>query len=84
MESSLDVKNMHLYPNPSSGEFTIQNIPVNADFFDLFDQAGRFILTQKVTKEGQIRLIDLSDGTYIFSLVLSDGQRKTSMIQIKK
>lgn len=75
---------MRIYPNPSNGEFNIQNIPLNAMSFELFDQAGRFILSQKVTKEGLIRLNDLSDGTYIFSVVLSDGQRKTSTIQIKK
>lgn len=75
---------MRIYPNPSNGEFNIQNIPLNAMSFELFDQAGRFILSQKVTKEGLIRLNDLSDGTYIFSVILSDGQRKTSTIQIKK
>ena len=84
MESNLEVKNMHLFPNPSNGEFTIQNIPLNAQSFEIFDQSGRFILTQKVTKDGLIRLNDLSDGTYIFSIILSDGQRSTSMIQIKK
>lgn len=82
---SAEVKTeMRIYPNPSNGEFTIQNIPVNARSFELFDQSGRFILTQKITKEGLIRLNDLSDGSYIFSVVLSDGKRKTSMIQIKK
>lgn len=84
MESSLEVKNMHIYPNPSNGEFTVQNMPVNVHSFEILDQAGRFILAQKVTKEGLIRLNDLSDGTYIFSVVLTDGQRKTSVIQIKK
>jgi regulation of enolase protein 1 (concanavalin A-like superfamily) len=83
MQSSMEVKNMHIYPNPSNGEFTVQNIPANARSFELFDQAGRFILGQKITKEGLIRLNELSDGTYIFSVVLSDGQRSTSMIQIK-
>ncbi len=84
IESILEVKNMRVFPNPSNGEFTVQNIPANARSFELFDQSGRFIMAQKVTKEGLIRLNDLSDGTYIFSVVLSDGQRKTSMIQIKK
>jgi hypothetical protein len=84
IESSLEIKNMLVYPNPSNGEFTVQNIPLNARSFELFDQTGRFILAQKATKEGVIRLSNLSDGTYIFSVVLSDGQRKTSMIQIKK
>ena len=84
MQSSMEVKNMHIHPNPSNGEFSVQNIPANARSFELFDQAGRFILGQKVTKEGLIRLNDLSDGTYIFSVVLTDGQRSTSLIQIKK
>jgi hypothetical protein len=84
MESNLEVKNIHIYPNPSNGEFNIQNLPINAKSFEIFDQSGRFILTQKVTKDGLIRLIELSDGTYIFSVLLSDGQRSTSMIQIKK
>ena len=84
IESSLETKNMLVYPNPSNGEFTVQNIPLNALSFELFDQAGRFISTQKVTKEGLIRLNELSDGTYIFRVVLSDGHRRTSMIQIKK
>jgi aminopeptidase N len=77
-------KGMRVFPNPSNGEFTVQNIPSNASFFELFDSFGRLILTQKVTKEGLIRLNELSDGTYIFSVILSDGQRSTSMIQIKK
>jgi hypothetical protein len=75
---------MRVFPNPSNGEFTVQNIPFNAHSFELFDSSGKFILAQKVIKEGFIRLNDLSDGTYIFSVVLSDGQRSTSMIQIKK
>jgi hypothetical protein len=84
IESNFEVKNMRVYPNPSNGEFSIQNIPLNACSFELFDQSGRFILTQKVTKEEQIRLPEVSEGTYIFSVLLSDGQRKTTMIQIKK
>ena len=84
IESSMETKNMLVYPNPSNGEFTVQNIPLNALSFELFDQAGRYISTQKVTKEGLIRLNELSDGTYIFRVVLSDGHRRTSMIQIKK
>ncbi len=82
---SAEVKaEMRVFPNPSNGEFTVQNVPVNARSFELFDSFGRLILTQKVTKDGLIRLNGLSDGTYIFSVLLSDGQRSTSMIQIKK
>ena len=82
---SAEVKaKMRVFPNPSNGEFTVQNVPVNARSFELFDSFGRLILTQKVTKDGLIRLNGLSDGTYIFSVLLSDGQRSTSMIQIKK
>ena len=82
---SAEVKaEMCVFPNPSNGEFTVQNIPVNARSFELFDSFGKLILTQKVTKDGLIRLNGLSDGTYIFSVLLSDGQRSTSMIQIKK
>jgi regulation of enolase protein 1 (concanavalin A-like superfamily) len=84
MQSSMEVKNMHIYPNPSNGEFTVQNIPLNAYSFELFDSSGKFISAQKVTKDRLIRLNELSDGTYIFSVVLSDGQRSTSLIQIKK
>jgi hypothetical protein len=82
---STEVKaEMRVFPNPSNGEFTVHNIPINARSFELFDSYGRFILTQKVTKDGIIRVNELSDGTYIFSVLLSDGQRSTSMIQIKK
>jgi hypothetical protein len=84
IESASEVKNMHVYPNPSNGEFKVQNIPFNARSFEIFDNTGKFIMTQKVTKDERIRLPELSEGTYIFSLVLSDGQRITSMIQIKK
>ena len=75
---------MRVFPNPSNGEFTVQNLPLGASNFELFDSSGRFILAQKVTKEEIIRLPQLSEGTYIFSVILSDGQRSTSMIQIKK
>jgi aminopeptidase N len=75
---------MRVFPNPSNGEFSIQNIPLNAYSYEIFDQSGKFILTKKVTKDERIRLTDLSEGTYILSFVLSDGHRKTSMIQIKK
>ena len=75
---------MRVFPNPSNGEFTVQNLPLNASTFELFDSSGRFISATKATKDGLVRLNDLSDGTYIFSVVLTDGQRKTSMIQIKK
>jgi hypothetical protein len=83
-ESISEVKNIRVFPNPTNGEFTVQNIPSNTSSFELFDQSGKFILTQTVTKDERIRLTDLSDGNYIFSVILSDGQRKTSMIQIKK
>lgn len=82
--SSPQNTNMTIFPNPSNGEFTVQNLPLNASTFELFDSSGRFISATKATKDGLVRLNFLSDGTYIFSMVLSDGQRKTSMIQIKK
>ena len=82
--SSPQNTNMTIFPNPSNGEFTVQNLPLNASTFELFDSSGRFISATKATKDGLVRLNFLSDGTYIFSVVLSDGQRKTSMIQIKK
>jgi hypothetical protein len=84
IESISEAKNMHVYPNPNNGEFTIRNLSISASTLELFDQSGRFILSQKVTKDERIRLPELSDGTYIYSIVLSDGQRITSMIQIKK
>ncbi len=84
MTSHETLKNLSIYPNPSNESITVANGPIGTYVMSVMDMSGKEISTQVVTNHQNIRLSDLSNGTYIISFLLPTGQRKTLLHQIKK
>jgi hypothetical protein len=79
-ETSFDATNVHVYPNPSTGVFTIADgllsAPINRA--TVSDLSGRIILTSNETES--INLSDAVNGIYLLTLERVDGTRATIKI----
>ena len=68
---SNDAPSVKLFPNPSTGEFSIQlsGVPLPEFSFELFDASGRRVYQQIVPNElTNIRLNGISNGLYLWQL----------------
>jgi hypothetical protein len=76
--------NICVFPNPSNENIEVTNGPEGTYSLSVMDMSGKVIFMQNVTNNEGIRLNELSNGTYIFSFLMPNGQRKTMLHQIKK
>jgi hypothetical protein len=79
----LEENQMHelaIYPNPSSGEFTIEAPLEAGQVIELYDLNGQKVYTQKVTNSefSQTLEIDLSTGMYLLKLMSQEGKKLSS------
>jgi hypothetical protein len=65
---------INVYPNPATTQFTIASNTAITGMVELFDEAGKLVLSQKVTqlKSKQIDVKQLPAGTY--NLKISNGE----------
>ncbi|HOS47407.1 MAG TPA: T9SS type A sorting domain-containing protein [Bacteroidia bacterium] len=79
-EMSFDATNVHVYPNPSTGTFTINDgllsAPINK--VTVRDLSGRTIITTSASQN--IDLTDAVNGIYLLTLERVDGTRATIKI----
>lgn len=87
---SVDVKytidEMMIYPNPSSGVFTLKHKGNTIDFIEIYSLYGQFIETIKINKNEQILdLTNYNPGTYFVKIIDSKSEKpKTVKIVIIK
>jgi hypothetical protein len=79
-ETSFDATNVHVYPNPSTGIFTIADGLLSAPIkkATVTDLSGRTILTSNETES--INLSGAVNGIYLLTLERVDGTRATIKI----
>lgn len=79
------VKNFSIYPNPSHDvvNISLKNSSQKADY-SLFDASGRLVKTGNFQGETKVRVNDLTNGNYVISLVLDNGEKLSEKLIIKK
>lgn len=65
-----------VYPNPTSGRFTIQTTHSETSFFELCDMEGRTVKSFEVKLKSEISLENLESGTYFLRSVNTNRVRR--------
>lgn len=74
-----DLTNVHVYPNPTNGELTIQ---LEGDFnYEVHDARGRIIKRGKGLNTVQIDLMDAQAGIYFLHITNSIGQKVVRVVK---
>lgn len=83
-----DASDIHIYPNPNKGMFTIQWSVVNSQWsVEVYDVLGQNIYTQSNIRNStfKINISDKADGLYLIRILNRDGtlvtQRKVMKVQ---
>lgn len=77
----LQMIDLVVYPNPSSGTFTVQNSPMDT-WVEVYDQSGRMLLAQHKL-ESTIELTDVPTGIYLLRLVSGNNVIVKRLVVIK-
>lgn len=64
-----DAASLSIYPNPTSGELTVDIAELDAKQFTMYDATGRIVMVGDLTKGvNHISIVHLARGTYTFEL----------------
>lgn len=85
LKNEADLSNAKVYPNPSNGQISIKDAPVNSDL-EITDMIGKVIYRTKLT--GTNQSFDLSsnpDGVYFYTIKSADGSKSiTKRLVLRK
>jgi len=85
IKNEADLSSSKVYPNPSNGQISIKDAPVNADL-EITDMVGKVIFRTKLT--GTNQSFDLSsnpDGVYFYTIKSADGSKSiTKRLVLRK
>ncbi|WP_029295816.1 reprolysin-like metallopeptidase [Chryseobacterium hispalense] len=80
-----DIKSFSIYPNPSHD---IVNIRLRDSYqkadYKLFDASGRLLQTGSFKGTTQVNVNNLTNGNYVISLLLENGEKLSEKLIIKK
>lgn len=78
-----EIKTISIYPNPTQ-EFIYIKLPTQAGEFILYDASGRLLKSGKLERVTQVSVSEFTNGSYILSVSLDNGERVVEKIIIKK
>lgn len=80
-----DIKSFSIYPNPSHDVVNIRlkDSSQKADY-KLFDASGRLLLAGSFKGTTQVNVNNLTNGNYVISLLLENGEKLSEKLIIKK
>lgn len=77
-------QSIQIYPNPSTGQFTVSSTGSNLTTITVYDLSGRVILTESLSNTIQMTMIDLtrvSSGTYLIELTTEQGKHVQRIVK---
>ncbi|HBW85603.1 MAG TPA: hypothetical protein DEF82_02330 [Crocinitomicaceae bacterium] len=74
-------KELVVYPNPTNGTFTIQNVPSNTQV-NVLDMFGKIVKSLEFEPNTYIDLSQLKKGNYLLQILLPDNQKRLKIIQL--
>ena len=74
---------INIFPNPTNGQFIIENIGIVKQTIQLFDLNGRLIFIQELYGKTQIDVSALNDGIYNLTIKTSDNTFNKKLIIVR-
>jgi hypothetical protein len=73
--ASIDVENIKIYPNPTTGELTVTNYKLRITNIEIFDISGKMQKTErkKQNTEWSLDVSDLTAGVYFIKIETEKG-----------
>jgi hypothetical protein len=65
--------NVEVYPNPSSGQFTISSLKVPVNEVNVYDVYGKLVLSKAVNKKQETVSLKTASGIYFLRLKTNEG-----------
>ncbi|HWY35285.1 MAG TPA: FG-GAP-like repeat-containing protein, partial [Nitrosopumilaceae archaeon] len=91
VNKSSSIKSLHafnnqeviLYPNPTSGTFTIETSTTEKQILQIYDVTGKMILSQNVSGTSTIDASGLSEGVYNVSILGKEGVSNKRLVIVR-
>lgn len=72
-----------VYPNPSTGNFTVESSSTDKQTLTMYDINGKVVLTQTITGKTTIDVANLSAGIYNLNIVGNEGVVNKKVVIVK-
>ena len=82
-ELSMLSHQIHIYPNPSSGTFTIETNTSTKHILQVYDVTGKLVLFQIMNGKTTIDANNLSEGIYNLSIISNEGVINKRVVIVK-
>ncbi|HTA63329.1 MAG TPA: T9SS type A sorting domain-containing protein, partial [Bacteroidia bacterium] len=80
---SANNSSLQVYPNPSSGNFTVETNIAEKQTLQMFDSRGQLVLSKTINNKTSIDVSSLSDGVYSISIISYTGVINKRVIIVK-
>jgi len=67
--SLTEASNVSIYPNPSSGNFTVETVETTPQVIQVFDLTGRMVISETITGTTNINAANLANGIYNVKII---------------
>lgn len=77
----LQFQDLNIFPNPSTGKFTIANINLNNEQLNLYDLSGKLVLQLSANHNNNFDVSDLEKGIYLLEIHRNDEILRAKLIK---
>ena len=74
---------VHVYPNPNNGTFTIETNGTAKQSMQIFDVNGRMVLNQAINGKTSIDAGSLNEGVYTISIISAEGTVTKKLVIVR-
>ncbi len=78
------LKNVSIYPNPAKHEVNVKMTKAETAKYSIIDMSGRSVNSGNLSADGKINVEKISNGNYILTIEMKNGETITEKLIIKK
>ena len=78
------LKNVSIYPNPAKHEVNVKMTKAETAKYSIIDMSGRSVNSGNLSADGKINVEKISNGNYILTIEMKNGENITEKLIIKK
>ena len=78
------LKNISIYPNPAKNEVNVKMNKAESAKYSIIDMSGRSVYSGNLSSDGKINIEKLTNGNYVLTIEMKNGETVTEKLMIKK